>query len=181
MNLSLSKDKTVTRDERRGSRRQIESGARYWAHFVFQIKARATTSNKDISDRMRKLNVYSEGADRWGHTRHSKAFFFFRLSLFATDEEWLFLKQVPLQGSKKMASCALPHLIHPIWICQATPYNLNSIQHSDQQFVLSLQWNWNTYPQHASNSFPLLKDWNYTCLTVETFHVCTDLTGTQYE
>lgn len=71
---------------------------RYVADFVFQIKARATTSNKDISDSVRKWNVYSKGPDKWGHVRHLRALV---LSLFAPDEEWSFLKHVSLQGNKK--------------------------------------------------------------------------------
>lgn len=41
---------------------------------------------------------------------------------------------------------------HPS-VCQPTPYNFNSMQHSDQQFAPSLQWNRNTFPQHTNDFY----------------------------
>lgn len=57
MNSSRPEDELVTRDERgggggRGTNR--ERGKSSLADFVFQIKAPATSGDKDVSDRMRK-------------------------------------------------------------------------------------------------------------------------------
>lgn len=49
-------------------------------------------------------------------------------------------------------SCA-PPFDSPPSVCQPTPYNFNSMRRSDQQFVLSAQWNWNSFPQQSSDFF----------------------------
>lgn len=138
MNLSRSKDKVVTRDERGGSWETNRKRGSYLADFVFQIKAQATTSNKDISDRVRKWNVYSKGADKRGHMRHSRALV--RTVTFCYRWGMVILKTGVITGQWKMASCALPHLIYPI--CMSTDplqFQLNAALRSAIYFVFAMK------------------------------------------
>lgn len=54
---------------------------------------------------------------------------------------------------KNGKSCAPPFNSPHLCVNQRATIS-NSIRHSDQQIVLSLQWNWKTFPQHADESCP---------------------------
>jgi len=101
MNLKPSKDNAVTRDERGGSKRQIASGGAILLTLSFRLEPEQQPATKDISDRMRKWNVYSKGTDKWAHIRHSWGFVW--TVFFASDGEWSFLKQVSVRNGKSHA------------------------------------------------------------------------------
>lgn len=94
----------------RCERRKQKANRDWEADFVFQIKTRATTSNKDISDRRRKWNVYSRGG-LISEAAQDIGGGLVWIVYFASDWEWSFLKQVSLRGHWEMASGALPHFI----------------------------------------------------------------------
>lgn len=177
MKLSSSKDKVVTGDERGGSKKtNRKRGSSDLADFVFQIKARATSSNKGISDRMRKWNVYSKGADKSAHMRRSNALvqtvtFCYGCGVGHSK------KQVSLQGSEKwqLVCPPPPRLIYPI--CVSTH---------------PLQFQFHTTPQISnlfclcnaieilSHSMPMTLSHRQKIeitFAIEIFHVYTDLTG----
>lgn len=62
------------------------------------------------------------------------------------------------------------------------PYNFNSIHSSDQQFVLSAQWNWNTLPQGCRDALTSgkNKNWRRVCFATKIFHVHHDFSDDFY-
>lgn len=124
---------------------------------------------------MRKWNVYSKGTDKWGHVRHSRALVW--TVSFCCRWGAVILKAGVITGQGKMASCALPPFNLPRLRVNPSPYNSNSTPHSDQQFVLSLQWSGNTFRQHANVSFPHCEKSEIAFVQLYRFHPYTDLAG----
>lgn len=149
------------RRRRRRPRDKQRAGKSSPADFVFQIKAPATSGDKDVSDRMRKWNVYSErewgvgGADKAGHTRRSSAPVQ-TVTVCYSYEQRHFLRRAVWNGE-----LGAPHfLTYPIWQFHF------SKELSDKLFVFVCVFKiyWNTQ----------------FLFSLQTFHVCTNFTGTQW-
>lgn len=158
MESSRPKDGTVNRG---GGSWQTEIRPALLADFTFQIKARATSGNKDVSDRMRKWNVYSKGADKWGRWRRWRALVrtvAFTYGRAATNIKWW-----------EMSSCALLSVIYPIYTStKPLQFPFGTALWSAIWFVFSnsivfcVAFRW--FPLHSKKKKKKKQDWKYSCL-----------------